>query len=56
MITLSSTDLNMWIAGLLWPLTRILGMIAAAPIFGNSAVPARVKVCLLYTSPSPRDS
>jgi flagellar biosynthetic protein FliR len=46
MITFASSDLNLWIAGLLWPLTRILGMLAAAPIFGNNAVPARVKVML----------
>jgi flagellar biosynthetic protein FliR len=46
MITLSSADINMWIAGLLWPLTRILALISAAPIFGNSAVPPSVKVSL----------
>ena len=46
MITIASSDINLWIAGLLWPLTRILGMITAAPIFGNNAVPARVKVML----------
>lgn len=46
MITLSSAEINLWIAGLLWPLTRILGLLAAAPIFGNNAVPARVKVML----------
>lgn len=46
MITVSSADINMWIAGLLWPLTRILGLLAAAPLFGNKAVPASVKVSL----------
>jgi flagellar biosynthetic protein FliR len=46
MITVSSADINMWIAGLLWPLTRILALIAASPLFGNSAVPASVKVSL----------
>jgi len=46
MITLSSADINMWIAGLLWPLTRILALITAAPILGNKAVPARTKVAL----------
>jgi flagellar biosynthetic protein FliR len=46
MITVSSADINMWIAGLLWPLTRILALIAAAPILGNTAVPARIKVML----------
>lgn len=46
MITIASADINMWIAGLLWPLTRILGLLAAAPLFGNKAVPASVKVLL----------
>jgi flagellar biosynthetic protein FliR len=46
MITLSSVDINTWIAALLWPLSRILGLIAAAPLFGNPGVPARVKLGL----------
>lgn len=46
MITLSTADINLWIAGLLWPLTRILGLIAAAPLFGNGSVPPTVKVAL----------
>ncbi len=46
MLTVSSADINIWIAGLLWPLARILALIAASPLFGNSAVPASVKVSL----------
>jgi len=46
MITVSSADINMWIAGLIWPLTRILALIAASPLFGNASVPASVKVSL----------
>lgn len=46
MITLTSAEMNIWIASILWPLTRILGLIAAAPLFGNSGVPGRVKVAL----------
>jgi flagellar biosynthetic protein FliR len=46
MITLSSVEINTWIAALLWPLSRILGLIAAAPLFGNPGVPVRVKVGL----------
>lgn len=46
MITLTSAELNTWIAALVWPLTRILGLIAVAPLFGNRSVPARVKVGL----------
>jgi flagellar biosynthetic protein FliR len=46
MLALTSAELNAWVAGLLWPLTRILGLIAAAPIFGNGRVPVSVKVVL----------
>lgn len=46
MITLTSAEINTWIAALLWPLTRILGLIATAPPFGNVSVPARTKVGL----------
>lgn len=46
MLTVSSADINVWIAGLLWPLTRILALISAAPLFGNASVPASVKVGL----------
>ncbi len=46
MITLSSAELNTWIASILWPLTRILGLMAVAPLFGNVSVPARVKIGL----------
>ncbi|HYD95691.1 MAG TPA: flagellar biosynthetic protein FliR [Noviherbaspirillum sp.] len=46
MITLSSAELNTWIAAFIWPLTRILGLIATAPLFGNLSIPIRVKVGL----------
>jgi len=46
MLTLTSVEINAWIAGLLWPLTRILGLIAAAPFFGHASVPVSVKVIL----------
>ena len=46
MITFTSAELYSWIAGLLWPLTRILGLIAVAPLYGNVSVPASVKVGL----------
>ena len=44
MITFTSAELNTWIAALLWPLTRILGLIAVAPVFGNTSVPVQVKI------------
>ncbi|PWF44339.1 flagellar biosynthetic protein FliR [Massilia glaciei] len=46
MITLTSVEMNTWIAALLWPLTRILGLIAAAPIFGSGSIPVPAKVGL----------
>src|SRR4051812_14061880 len=46
MITLTSAELNTWIAAFLWPLTRIIGLISTAPLFGNVSVPARAKIVL----------
>jgi flagellar biosynthetic protein FliR len=45
-LTLTSLEINAWIAGLLWPLTRILGMLASAPLFGHASMPNQVKVIL----------
>lgn len=44
MVSISSELLQSWIVGLLWPLTRVLGMIAAAPIFNHSSLPTQVKL------------
>lgn len=46
MISISSAELNMLVASLIWPLTRIMGLISVAPLFGNRSVPARVKLGL----------
>lgn len=46
MISFTSAELNTWVASFLWPLTRILGLISVAPLFGNVSVPARVKIGL----------
>jgi len=46
MISVSSDLLQTWIISLLWPLTRILGVIAAAPIFSHTAIPNQVKLGL----------
>jgi flagellar biosynthetic protein FliR len=46
MINFTSTELYGWVAGLLWPLFRILGLIAAAPLYGNRSFPARGKIIL----------
>jgi flagellar biosynthetic protein FliR len=46
MISITSAQLQTLIVTFLWPLTRILGLVAVAPLFGNASVPARVKIGL----------
>lgn len=44
MITVTSAQLDAWIAAFLFPLARILGLLAAAPFFNNAALPRRVRL------------
>ncbi|MES2319299.1 MAG: flagellar biosynthetic protein FliR [Pseudomonadota bacterium] len=46
MLTLTSGEMHTWIAALLWPLSRILGLITSAPLFGNGSFPRTGKVLL----------
>jgi flagellar biosynthetic protein FliR len=46
MLHFSTADMNTWVAALLWPLTRILGLITAAPVLGNASFPVTAKVGL----------
>lgn len=46
MISFTSAQLDAWLVALIFPLTRILALIATAPIIGNRQVPVRVKVGL----------
>jgi flagellar biosynthetic protein FliR len=46
MVSISSELLQTWIIGLLWPLTRVLGVIAAAPLFSHNAIPNQIKLGL----------
>jgi len=46
MVSFNSELLQTWIISLLWPLTRILAVIAVAPIFSHSSIPNRVKLGL----------
>jgi flagellar biosynthetic protein FliR len=46
MISFTSAQLDAWLTALLFPLTRILAMIASSPVLGNRQIPARVKVGL----------
>lgn len=46
MIALTTAQLDAWIAAFVFPLARILALIAAAPPFSNAAVPMRIKLAL----------
>lgn len=61
MLSVSSAQLDAWIAGFLWPLVRILALVATAPLLGHRNVPVRVKIGLavltaLVVSPALPDS
>lgn len=44
MISVTSAQIDAWLAYFLWPLVRILALVAADPVLGNSVVPVRVKI------------
>ena len=44
MISFTSMQLEAWLAAFIFPLARILALVASAPVIGNRQVPARVKV------------
>jgi len=46
MISITSAQIDIWLATLIYPLTRILAMIGSSPILGNKQVPKRVKIGL----------
>jgi flagellar biosynthesis protein FliR len=46
MISLTDAQLNTWLISFIWPLTRILGLIMVAPVFGHRSVPVHVKIGL----------
>lgn len=46
MITLTSAQIDAWIASLMFPLARILALVASSPILGNKQIPVRVKIGL----------
>lgn len=46
MISITSAQLDAWLAALIFPLTRILALIASSPVLGNKQVAARVKIGL----------
>lgn len=46
MISITSAQLTAWIAAFIFPLARILALIASAPILGNKQIPIRIKIGL----------
>jgi len=46
MISVTSAQLYVWVASFIWPLTRVLGLLAIAPPFSSASVPLLVKVVL----------
>jgi len=48
MLEVTSAQLQAWVVMFLWPFARILSFVMAAPLFGHSNVPARVKVILAF--------
>ena len=46
MISVTSAQLSAWLALFIFPFTRILALIASAPVLGNKQVPLQVKIGL----------
>ncbi len=46
MLSITSAQLNIWLAAFAWPLARILALIASAPVIGNPSLPLRIKIAL----------
>lgn len=46
MLTFGSAELSAWLAAFLWPFARVLGLLIAAPLFGNPRFPLRVRLGL----------
>lgn len=46
MISITSSQLDAWIALFIWPFLRVLGLMLSEPLFGHRALPRRVKMGL----------
>ena len=44
MISVSSAQLDAWLGLFIFPLTRILALLATAPVFNNAALPVRIRL------------
>lgn len=43
MLTFNSAQLDLWIAGFIWPFIRVLAMLATAPVFDHRIIQRRVR-------------
>lgn len=46
MISITSAQIDTWLAAMMFPLMRIIAMISSSPVLGNKQVPVRVKIGL----------
>lgn len=46
MISVTTTQLYAWLAAFVWPMARILALIASAPVIGNPSFPGNIKIGL----------
>lgn len=46
MISVTTAQLYAWLAAFVWPLARVLALVASAPVIGNPSLPAKVKISL----------
>lgn len=46
MISVTSAQLTAWMAAFVFPLARIMALIASAPVLGNKQIPMRIKISL----------
>jgi flagellar biosynthetic protein FliR len=44
LITVTSTQLEAWLVAFMFPLARILALLASAPVFNNAAMPAMIRL------------
>jgi flagellar biosynthesis protein FliR len=46
MISITSAQLDAWLVAFVWPFTRILGLLATAPVTSGAQFPTRAKIAL----------
>lgn len=44
MLSVTSAQLDAWLAALMFPLARLLGLVTSAPLFGNRGIPPRIRL------------